>query len=206
MHSIWSMMMEQKRRSGQERRECNEQVESENRQDIDRRKTLHRQFRLVEVLEKIPLLRGLSLNQFKKILGICAKRTFIKDEILCRTGEESFEIFILLMGALKVTFEDGKELSRIIPIGIVGEMGVLTGDRRSATIIAAEDSLLLSIHKTELMRVLRADADLATHVLMNVIDDLSEKIRRDNRIMDDLRQVCPPGRWTHIIKDVDSKE
>jgi Tfp pilus assembly protein PilN len=43
-------------------------------------------------------------------------------------------------------------------------------------------------------------------MLMNVIDDLSKKIRRDNRIMGDLRQVCPPGRWTHIIKDVDSKE
>jgi hypothetical protein len=36
---------------------------------------------------------------------------------------------------------------------------------------------------------------------MNVIETLSDKIRHDNRIIEDLRQICPPGRWTQIIGD-----
>jgi CRP-like cAMP-binding protein len=85
-------------------------------------------------------------------------------------------------------------------------MGLFTGERRSATIIAAADSLLLAIHKSELMSTLRADADLSVHMLMNVINDLSSKLRRDNRIIDDLREICPPGRWTQIIRNAEEKE
>ncbi len=162
---------------------------------------LQHQFRLIEVLEKIPLFRGLSPHQFKQILKTFKSRMIPKDQILCKVGEESFEIYILLKGGLKLTFEDGKEFSRINPVGIVGEMGVFTGDRRSATIVAASDSLLLSIHKSELMRMLRADAGLATKVLMNVIETLSDKIRQNNHIIEELRQMCPPGRWTQIIGD-----
>jgi len=201
-----SIVMDQIKRSGQDRREQNESVEQDNRNDNDRRETIHHHFRLVEVLEKIPLFKGLGLHQFKKILTICAKRTMLKDEALFHMGEESFEIFILLKGILKVTFENDKEFSRITPIGIVGEMGVFTGDHRSASIIAITDSLLLSIHKSELMRVLRTDADLSIHILMNVINDLSDKIRRDNRIMEDLRQVCPPGQWIQIITEAANTE
>ncbi len=174
--------------------------------NVEQRKTLQQHFRLVEVLEKIPLFRGLSMHQFKQILKIFKSKTVPKDQVLCKIGEESFEIFILLRGNLKLLFEDGKEFSRISPIGIVGEMGVFTGDRRSATIAAATDCLLLSIHKSELMRALRADAGLSTKVLFNVIDTLSEKIRHDNRIIEDLRQICPPGRWTQIIKDAESEK
>jgi CRP-like cAMP-binding protein len=159
----------------------------------------------VEVLEKIPLFSGLSMHQFKKILAICSKRNLPQSEVLCRMGEESFEIFILLKGELAVTFEDGKEFSHITPIGVVGEMGVFTGDRRSANIVAVADSLLLSIHKTEIMRVLRAEADMSVRVLINVIDVLSEKIKYDNRIIEDLRQVCPPGQWTQIIKNAENR-
>ncbi len=167
----------------------------------EQRKTLQHQFRLVEVLEKIPLFRGLSMHQFKQILKIFKSKMIPQNQVICKVGEESFEIYILLKGTLKLTFEDGKEFARVNPIGIVGEMGVFTGDRRSASIVAATDCLLLSIHKSELMRMLRADAGLATKVLMNVIETLSDKIRHDNRIIEDLRQICPPGRWTQIIGD-----
>jgi CRP/FNR family transcriptional regulator, cyclic AMP receptor protein len=168
-----------------------------------RRDMLRHRLRLLEVLGKIPLFTGLSDAQFKKILGICEKRTVPKDGVLCRMGEESFEIFILLKGTLRVTVKDNREITRISPIGIVGEMGVFTGDRRAANILAAEDCLLLALHKAELMSALRGDADLSIHILMNVIGDLSSKLRKDNRIIDDLREICPPDRWMGIVRNVD---
>jgi CRP-like cAMP-binding protein len=197
--------MEQTRRSGLDRRERRAPIESDIRADLDRRGSLRHNFRLVEVLQKIPLFKGLSLLQFKTILNLCSKRIFCANEVLCTMGEEAFEFFILLRGSLKVTFRDGKEISRINPIGSVGEMGVFTGDRRSATIIAAEDSLLLSIHKAELIRAFHDDAGLAIRMLMNVIDDLSEKIRQDDRLIEDLRQICPPGQWTRIVQDAETR-
>jgi CRP-like cAMP-binding protein len=197
--------MDQTRRSGLDRRGRREPIESDTRTDLDRRGSLRHNNQLVEVLRKIPLFKGLSLLQFKTILNLCSKRTFCTDEVLCKMGDEAFEFFILLRGSLKVTFKDGKEISRINPIGSVGEMGVFTGDRRSATIIAAEDSLLLSIHKAELIRAFHDDADLAIRVLMNVINDLSGKIRQDNSLIEDLRRICPPGQWTRTIREAENR-
>jgi CRP-like cAMP-binding protein len=171
----------------------------ERRTGSDRRYTIRRHIQLIEILQKIPLFQGLALHQFKKVLRICARRTFTEDEMLFHSGDESWEMFILLRGELKVTFVDGKELSRIEPIGLVGEMGVFTGQRRSATTLAAAPSILLSIHKMELLKLFRHDADLGIRVLLNVILDLSAKLRRDNEIIENLKQYCPPGTLTGII-------
>jgi CRP-like cAMP-binding protein len=190
------------RRSGTDRREKFLHVppiDDDRRTGPDRRYTIRRHIQLIEILQKIPLFRGLSLHQFKKVLHICTRRVFAEGEALFHAGDESWEIFILLRGTLKVTFEDGKELSRIEPIGIVGEMGVLTGQRRSATTLTAVPSILLSLHKMELLKLFRHDADLGIRVLLNVILDLSAKLRRDNEIIGDLKEICPPGASTGII-------
>ncbi len=166
----------------------------------DQRGTLLRHLQLIRILEKIPLFQGLTTRQFKEVIRACERRSFCKDEIIFRAGDESWEIFILLQGALKVAFPDGKELSRIEPVGIAGEMGVFTGERRSATIITATPCILLALHKMELLRLLRHDAELGIRVLLNVILDLSRKLRRDNQIIQELKQLCPPGASTGIIR------
>ena len=169
--------------------------------DIEKRVTVHHHFSIVEVLEKIPLFKGLSLRQFKKIIGICTKQNISKNQFICRAREESLCMFILLQGILQVVLEDGKEVSRINPISTVGEMGVFTGENRSANIISGSDGIILEISKADLMRVLREDVSLSTQVLFNVINELSLKIRRDNLIIDGLRQMCPPEQWTKIIQE-----
>ena len=171
------------------------------RSEAEKQGMAHHTSPLVEILAKIPLFQGLLFQQLKKIISVCVKRIAVKDEVVCREGDESFEIYILIKGELKVTFSDGKEFSRITPVGILGEMGVFTGERRSATVVAATSCILLAIHKAELMRVLRTEADLGIKVLLNVVGDLAEKVRRDNQIIEDLRKACPPGNWTQVVQD-----
>lgn len=164
------------------------------------RGTILRHVQLLKVLEKIPLFQGLTPHQFKQVLHVCERRCFSANETLFRAGEESHGMFILLQGSLKVLLPDGKEISRIDPIGIVGEMGVFTGERRSASIVAITSCIMLSLHKMELLRLFRHDADLGIRVLLNVILDLSRKLRRDNEIIKDLKPLCSPGKSTEIIR------
>ena len=76
---------------------------------------------------------------------------------------------------LKITFMDGKSLSLIKPVGIVGEMGIFTGEPRSASVSAATDCLLFTIHRKELFKTFEKDSFLALQILMNVIKDLSNR-------------------------------
>lgn len=157
------------------------------------------QTQFVSILEKIPIFRGLTSQQGMKILGICVKKGYSKKAIVCRAGEESNEMYILLKGILQVTLSDGKELFRIHPIGIVGEMGVFTGERRSANVLVMNDSILMIIHKQELFKLFRDDSELGIRILVNVIRDLSKKLRKNNEIIEALKKICPPGEAKLVI-------
>jgi CRP-like cAMP-binding protein len=160
---------------------------------LSRHALIQKHVQLIEIIEKIPLFSGLNTQQIKKVISICTKRELHKGEIVCTSGEESHEMFIILRGTLNITFDDGKVLSQVNPVGIVGEMGVFTGEKRSANIIAELDSVLLAIQKALLVKLFRQDSDLGIKVLTNVIQDLSKKLKRDNKIIHALKEANPAG-------------
>jgi CRP/FNR family cyclic AMP-dependent transcriptional regulator len=124
-------------------------------------------------------------------------KRFRRGEPLCHIGDKSHEIFILIKGQLLVSSPAGKEITRIDPIGTIGEMGIFTDELRSANVCAAMESITIIIRKTEFIILLRRDNDLAIHILMNVIKDLSEKLRKDNKIIEDLKES------DHTVKEPD---
>ena len=166
----------------------------------------HSPGQIIDVLERIPIFRGLTFEQFKRILMICSRQILPKDKVLCRSGDESHEIYILIRGRLKVTFDDGNEFSRIRPLGIVGEMGVFTGSKRSATVIASTKCTVLSIKKEDLIKVFSSDPVLGMMVQSNVIDDLSLKMITSNVIIEELKQLTPPETFSAIITKVLDKK
>ena len=103
---------------------------------------------------------------------------------------------------LRITFKDGKELSRITPLGIVGEMGVFTGQKRSASVIASTECVVLDILKTDLFDSLKEDPDMGIIVLKNVIEDMAHKMRVNNVIIEELKQVCPDREYSTIISRI----
>jgi len=197
----------QTRRDGNDRREnANPGDGKYKRSGKDRRTLLEEQGRYIGIIQKIPIFKGLTLNQFNKILRICSRQNFAEDESVILSDDESLEMFILIKGMLKVVFKDGKELTRITPVEIVGEMGLFTRERRSASVIAAKDSLVLVIHKDELMKAFRSECELGHHMLTNVIRDIAHKLRRSNTVIEELRRLCFPGEFTSIISKTQDTE
>ena len=89
---------------------------------------------LVQVLRKILIFKGLSPSQVKKILGLCAHKLYKVRYELCRNNTPSDEMYILLSGELAVVTGEGIRVATILPVTTVGEMGVITGEPRSATV------------------------------------------------------------------------
>ena len=135
---------------------------------------------LAEVIKKIPLFIGFSPTQIRLILGQCTSQTLGPGDILCKGGGPSDEMFILVSGQLAVVSEDGLRLATISPVTTVGEMGVITGQPRSATVEVLKPSSILSIKKTKLDTILRGHSDLKSRMFENVIAMLAQKLVRDN--------------------------
>ncbi len=185
-------------RTGIDRRQDSD-AKSKKHRAKDRRSLMKEQGKYIGLIQKIPIFKGLTLNQFKQILLICTKKSYSEDTVVIQSGSESKQMFILIKGILRVVFPDGKELSRISPVEIVGEMGIFTAERRSASVVAAEESILLAIHKMEMMNLFRKESDIGIHILTNVIIDMSNKLKKSNTTIEELKKLCLPEEYTKII-------
>ena len=143
--------------------------------DFAKQKTL-----IISYLRRIPIFKGLRDSALRKIYTLCSKLELDEGEVLCREGEASDELYILLMGKLKVQLNKSKPIASIEPGQSVGEMGVFTDKERCATVIAGEKSTLLSLKKSHLDNIIRKDYEFGLKILSNVIILLSEFIYEDN--------------------------
>jgi len=137
-------------------------------------------------METIPIIEGLTNEQFESILNICTKRTFSKDTEIYHEDQKSDDMYILTEGILQVNVW-GKEVNRIFPIRTVGEMGLFTGEPRSATIIAKTDCTLLRIKKLKLFQLFDKDKELHIQFLLGMLYDLSYKLRVTNEVIAKLK-------------------
>ena len=137
----------------------------------------------IKLLEGVPLFSGLSPGELKSIVEVSQVRSLEKDSVVFRQGDRGDFLCLVLSGRLKAILlgEDGREviLSHFGPGEIVGEMAVLDSEEeRSATVVAAEETTLLTLSGREFMSVLRANPAMSLAVLQTVVGRLRETTRR----------------------------
>lgn len=173
------------RRSGLDRRSRElpkkpEQAVTQERRAIpERRELLKDTEKIVEQYGRLPLFKHLTPQQIMKMLRICAKKKFPAAHSVYSSGEESRDMLVLLKGTMKVVLSIGEVWVTLKPPGTVGEMGLFTGEPRSADVMTETECLVLRITRTELFRVFDTDKDLHAKLLLNVVNDLAAKLRND---------------------------
>ena len=180
-------MEEKARRSGTDHRTQQNKNVSEKRNDPDQKELIKDPDKIIKLMKKIPIFYGLEDEDYEKIIRICSKKIFHQDEVICKRGDEPNELFILLKGQLRVMLSPSVFLTHIIPIGLVGEIGIFTGAQRTATVYASLESTIIRIHKKELIELFKNDCILCNRILMNVISDLANKLQEENDLIEELR-------------------
>jgi CheY-like chemotaxis protein len=145
---------------------------------------------LLQVLHKIPIFQGLSPSQVKKILSLCQHCSHKPGALVCRSNTSSDEMYILLSGELVVSTAEGVRVATILPVTTVGEMGVITGQPRSATVEVSKQSNMFTIKRAKFDSLLRDDRDMRGVVYRNIIDVLSGKLTNDNVRLRDYQLEC----------------
>lgn len=131
---------------------------------------------LLQIVSKLKIFQGLSPRESTLMLKPCVSKTVESSETLYEVGGQSQEMFILLQGRLKVVGKSGTSLGDILPGTCWGEMGVLTGQPRTATVIATQKSIGFTITRQALQIVFRGDQTLHIKVLQNIVNLLSERL------------------------------
>jgi small-conductance mechanosensitive channel/CRP-like cAMP-binding protein len=97
-------------------------------------------------LARIDLFAGLRTEQRAAIAAATSMRTFGSGEALVRQGEAGESMFVLCSGKVAVVVEpDRREVAEIGAGGYFGEMSLLTGEPRSATVVARGDVTVIEL-------------------------------------------------------------
>ncbi len=92
---------------------------------------------------------------------------YAEGEVVIRQGAPGDELFVIQRGEVAVTLDRGGsplEVARLQPGSFFGEMSLLTGEPRTATVRASKECELLVVDKAGFGRVLEAFPELAERV------------------------------------------
>jgi CRP-like cAMP-binding protein len=130
---------------------------------------------ILKLVKKIPLFQGLQPSQVRELLAEGDVESFEASHVLCKEGEQSRFLFILLRGKLAVQ-KDDVTIAHISAVEIVGEMGIITESPRCATLVAEEDVTVMTIAKNRFNYAIGLDAELAATIYKNVLNSSFAKL------------------------------
>ena len=117
------------------------------------------------LLEHVDLFRPFTPEERLALADAMVETLFAKGEFIVREGEAGQSLYLLAEGTLEVskTNETGRKvlLDRLLPGAVFGEMSLLTGQPRSATIVAGTDGAVYEIRREHLDPMLRERPQLA---------------------------------------------
>ncbi len=113
------------------------------------------------LLTGVDLFAMLAEDQRREIAAAMTSRTYGDGEAIVRQGDPGHSMFIVGSGAAVVSLEpDRREVATIERGGYFGEMSVLTGEPRTATVLARGDTFVIEID-AEIFRRLGATSPQA---------------------------------------------
>jgi small-conductance mechanosensitive channel/CRP-like cAMP-binding protein len=115
------------------------------------------------ILRQQPLFKCLSDEQLDTLIPRGRVVHFGRGEKIIRQGENGDSMFILVEGEANVIVERNGTSKQVASLGAgdcFGEMSLLTGEQRSATILAGKDCEVVEIDKPVLARSLKEHPEL----------------------------------------------
>jgi len=117
------------------------------------------------VVERLELFHALVDEERAAVAASLKRLPFASGELVFRKGDSADSLYILVEGVVHIFDEDGsgqrKHLADLSAPAYFGEMGLLTGQPRIATVVAATDVLCYRLGKQAIDGVLRARPEVA---------------------------------------------
>lgn len=124
-------------------------------------------------LQRVPLFSGFSGKELRRVAELARIADVPAGSVVTRIGEPGDSFFVIIDGTVAVQTPVGTG-AQLHPGEFFGEMSLLDGEPRSATIVAATDLRLLIVDRSHFWRLLDEIPELITRMLTI----LSRRVRR----------------------------
>lgn len=129
----------------------------------------HRRSDKVELIRNVPLFQSLSNKDLDLIAKHADEISEPEGKVLCKQGENARELIILVEGKARVE-RSGHTIDHMGPGEFIGEMGLIDGQPRSATVTLESPGTLLVIEARSFWTLLESVPGLSRKLLAALTD------------------------------------
>ena len=114
--------------------------------------------RICEFLKDVEGFKNLTPTELTQVAESMTKRHYLPDEVVIREGDTGHELFLISEGAVKVE-RGASEVARLGPGEFFGELALMSGQRRNATVVAAAPLETYVLGEAQFRAAIEASAD-----------------------------------------------
>jgi len=160
----------------------------------------------VELLARVPLLSDLEPAELERIAQVAIPRSFPKGARVFHEGDTSDACYLIRSGEVRVTREhpDGRAiaLATLGPGELVGELAMIDGDVRSASVEALTDLELLAVSAADMRGLLERNAQITAKLVVA----LARRLREANERISRQSFQTVPSRVAGVLAQLVSEE
>ena len=160
----------------------------------------------VGLLSRVPLFSELSGSELERISRVSVARSFPAGVRVFHEGDHSDACYLVRSGDLRVTREhpDGRAiaLATLGPGDIFGELAMLDGEARSASVETLSDSELLALPAADVRRLLSDHPEIS----VKLIAALTRRLRETNERVARQSFQTVPSRVAGVLTQLMAEE
>jgi CRP/FNR family transcriptional regulator/CRP/FNR family cyclic AMP-dependent transcriptional regulator len=139
-----------------------------------------------DFLTKVPLFSELDDGELQQLSSVVREQHYKKHTTIVHVDDPGNALYILKSGLVKVTIEDHNGYEMILrllyPTDFFGDMSLLDGEPRSATITTQEPSEVLVISRDHFLHII----EQSPGILLKMAAMLSRRLRKTNELIHSL--------------------
>jgi len=123
------------------------------------------QFNLPDLLKSVKFFNNFSAHDIQELINIGYKTTLGEGEYICREDEPGDAFYIILEGSVEIYVEKiNKFLTNLSAGAFFGELSLLLGIPRTATVRTTEETILFVVDRQGLQKLLQTYQELADQI------------------------------------------
>ncbi|MFO0744385.1 MAG: cyclic nucleotide-binding domain-containing protein [Myxococcota bacterium] len=135
----------------------------------------------------VPLFQGISGDGLSGLGEVFETFSAPAGHVLFASGEIADWLYLLVDGRVALQ-EEGETSIELQPVSLIGELGAMVNLNRRVTAVCLAQSTFLRAQSLQLRTFFERNAQVAVQFYQNLLGMSADKIRRDERRIDDMRR------------------
>ncbi|MCA9777627.1 MAG: cyclic nucleotide-binding domain-containing protein, partial [Candidatus Eremiobacteraeota bacterium] len=116
-------------------------------------------------LSELEIFEGLSESQLKELVAVGEISECPEDVVLFKEGDVGDKMYLIIEGSLEVTTEADAQVFMLNAGNVLGEIGLLDGLPRTATVTTASSCQLFGLSREEFESFISLDPKIAIGIM-----------------------------------------